>query len=262
MSIKKVTATINGSNYKLSSSGDNNYSTDIESPQKAAEYDIAISATDEAGNVTSINSDDKRLGNSLKLKTVNSLETADLRYIILTSELGNQMLDTVAPIYDQSKLTLYTFESFAETLEKETAFIKGDFISQMFPQTVTWGISLWEGEYGITPDVSKTLEQRRQYLMGAMYKHSPITPRRIKDIVYAVTGITSDVEEHTAPNTVTISLQGYVSNLNPLKSELDAKLPAHLNYVIYMADRMDIDVSTYSGFGVHVLEKVKVEVTN
>lgn len=189
-------------------------------------------------------------------------ETSDLRNVILINELGNQMLDTVAPIYDLSALTLNVFESFGETLTKETDFVSGDFIAQMFPQTVTWGIPLWEKEYGITPDASKKIEQRRQYLMGTMNKHSPITPRRVKDMVFAVTGKECEVEENTAPNTITVSIFGYVSNLQPLKSELDSKLPAHINYVISMAEQESIISSSYSGFGIQEVEKVKVEVMN
>ena len=189
-------------------------------------------------------------------------ETADLRNVILINELGNQMLDTVAPIYDLSALTLNVFESFGETLTKETDFVSGDFILQMFPQTVTWGIPLWEKEYGITPDASKNIEQRRQYLMGTMNKHSPITPHRVKDMVFAVTGKECEVEENTAPNTITVSIFGYVSNLQPLKRELDSKLPAHINYVISMAEQESIIYSSYSGFGIQEVEKVKVEVMN
>lgn len=193
---------------------------------------------------------------------VNTNVKDDLRHVILINDLGDQMLDTVAPIYDLSALTLYVFEAFGETLTKETDFVAGVLISQMFPQTVTWGIPLWEDEYGITPDSSKTIEQRRQYLMDAMHKLSPITPRRIQDIVYTITGIKCDIEENTAPNTVTISLLGYFNNLQLLKSALNAKLPAHINYVISMADQETVNASTYSGFGMQEVEKVKVEVMN
>lgn len=262
MSIKKVTANLNGTSYGLSSQADDNYSADIVTPKKAADYGISITATDEAGNVTTIDSTDKRFGELLTLKARDSIETADIRHVILINELGDRMLDMVAPIYDLSKLTLYVFQAFGETLTKELDFVTGDFISQMFPQTVTWGIPLWEDEYGIAPDASKTIEQRRQYLMNAIYKHSSITPKRVEDLVYAVTGAKSKVEEHTAPNTITISIYSYISNLQPLKNELNAKLPAHINYSISMADQETINASTYSGIGVQEVEQVKVEVKN
>lgn len=263
MAIKNVTANVNGTSYDLLSAENDNYSADIEAPKKAAEYGISVTATDEAGNATTIDSTDKQFGESLKLKARDTLETADLRHVILTNELGDRMLDTVAPIYDLSSLTLYVFEAFGETLTKETDFVAGDFILQMFPQTVTWGIPLWEDEYGILPDASKTIEQRRQYLMNAISKHSSITPKRVEDIVYAVTGFRSTVTENTAPNTISIYIYAYVKNLQPLKSELDSKLPAHIAYTISTADQETVNASaTYSGFGIQEVEKVKVEVMN
>lgn len=185
----------------------------------------------------------------------------ELRLKILTDELGDLMLDSVSPIYDNSALTLYTFQSFGKTLAKEMKFIEGDFINQMFPQTATWGLDLWEDEYGIVTDTSKTLEQRRQYLIGVMFKNRPMTPYRIKQLVYAVTGLENDVEESTAPNTVTICIYGYIKNLTELKTVLDKKLPAHLNYEFKMAEIEKIETTSYSGFGVHEFEKINVEVT-
>lgn len=184
----------------------------------------------------------------------------DYRENILTNELGDRMLDMVAPIYDNSKLTLYTFEAFGESLTKETDFVATDFIKQMFPQTVTWAIRLWEIQYGIIPDSSKTIEQRRQALMSVMYKNKPMTPYHIKQLIYAITGLDNDVEENTAPNTVTIAIYGYVQNLTGLRSELDEKLPAHINYVFNMAEREQIETTSYSGVGVHEFETINVEV--
>lgn len=262
MSIKNVTANVNGSDYGLTNTSGEDYNAAIDAPKTARNYDISITATDTAGNTTTIDSTDERFGKSLQLQVKQSLKTADLRKIILTNELGDLMLDTVSPIYDQSAMTLYAFEAFGETISQDRDFIEGDFIAQMLPQTATWGLRLWEDEYGITTDVSKTIEQRRQYLMGAMYKHSPITPKRIEEMVYAVTGTECEVEENTAPNTVTISIFGYVSNLKQLKNELDVKLPAHIHYLINTADQENISTATYSGFGVQEVEKVKVEVMN
>lgn len=201
--------------------------------------------------------------NGNNYKSEKSLDTADLRYIILTSELGNQMLDTVAPIYDQSKLTLYTFEAFAETLEKETAFVEGDFIRQMFPQTATWGISLWEDEYGITPDASKTIEQRRTYLMSAMCKKQPMTPQRLKQVVKGVTGYDSEIVEHVDDNTILVVVYGYVWNLKQLTDELNRKIPAHLNYILKISDIEDTGTATTAiGFAMTEFEHYDIDVFN
>ena len=48
-----------------------------------------------------------------------SENSSDLRQEILTNEMGNIMIDMVAPVYDRSKVALYLFQAFGITLEKE-----------------------------------------------------------------------------------------------------------------------------------------------
>lgn len=52
---------------------------------------------------------------------------SDLRQEILTNELGNQMLNMVAPIYDNSKVTLYLFQAIGITLESIRDFFSFSF---------------------------------------------------------------------------------------------------------------------------------------
>lgn len=184
----------------------------------------------------------------------------DIREQILTHLLGDRMLNTVAPIYNNSKLTLSVFQAMGITLSKSIDFMNSDLIAQIFPQTATWGLPLWEEEYGIVTDLSKTIEQRRQILMNAIYKNSPITPYRITQIIYSVTGLENKVEENYAPNTIFISVFGYIPNITELKTVLDKKIPAHTNYVIEMAEQEFIEVKSYSGIGIHEFETINVEV--
>lgn len=195
----------------------------------------------------------------MAIRSVLETDDKDLRNIILTNELGDLMLDSVVPIYDNSVLTLYTFQAFGIVLSKEFDFIP-DLINQMFPQTATWGIALWEKEYGIIPDASKTIEQRRQYLLSVMYKKSPMTPYRIKQLVYSITGLENNVTEGTSPNTITIDIYGYIPNLTELRTVLDKRLPAHINYEFNMAEVEKIETTSYSGIGVHEFETINVEV--
>lgn len=262
MSVTEVNATVNGTKYNLDKESENNFSRSIPAPNTSSNYNVSVSATDDSGNTVVVDSSDTRFQDALTLKVRLSDEIEDVRQKILTNELGNRMLDTVAPVYDRSKLSLYVFEAIGETLSYDLGFADGDFIAQMFPQTVTWGIRLWEDEYGITPDERKTIQQRRQSLMSIMYKNKPITPYRIRQMVYAATGKESDIQENASTNTITINIHGYVSNLTVLKEELNRKLPAHLNYVIRTAETENIEYQSYSGFGLHEYEKINLEVMN
>jgi hypothetical protein len=263
MSVTEVNAKVNGKQYNLEKESETKFSRSIPAPNNSANYNVSITATDDSGNTVVVDSSDIRFKDTLMLKVrVSDGNTEDVRQKILTNELGNRMLDTVAPVYDRSKLSLYVFEAIGKTLSYDLGFADGDFISQMFPQTVTWGIRLWEDEYGITPDERKTIQQRRQSLMSIMYKNKPITPYRIRQIVYAYTGKESDIQENASTNTITINIHGYISNLSVLKEELDRKLPAHLNYVIRTAETESIASQSYSGFGLHEYEKINLEVMN
>ena len=188
-------------------------------------------------------------------------KTKDLRQSILTNDLGDTMLRTVAPIYDKSKAALYLFQALGIVLQKETDFVANDFIAQMFPQTATWGIDEWEYEFGITTDKSKTLEQRRAFLISVMFKKTPLTPFRIKQIVKGITGIDCDIYENYAPNTFSVTVRGYFKNVYLIKEVLDQKAPAHLNYVLQLAELVKMDVVSASGFCVSECEYFNVEVS-
>lgn len=188
-------------------------------------------------------------------------ETSDLRQSILTNDLGDTMLRSVAPIYDKSKAALYLFQALGTVLQKETDFVAEDFIKQLFPQTTTWGITAWEDEYGIVHDTSKTIEQRRTYLMSVMYKKRPMTPKRLKQIVKGVTGFDADIIENVDDNTFLVIIRGYVWNLNPVIAELNEKAPAHLNYIIRMSELVDdVQATTYTGCAVTQFERFDLEV--
>ena len=193
----------------------------------------------------------------------------DERMTILTNDLGNQMLDMDAPIYDKSLITLWIFQAFGLFLSQETQFVNDDsqqyvdsFIAQIFPQTVTWGISLWEEEYGITPDSSKSLQQRREYLQGIMFAANRVTPYTIKQLIYGITGLESNVIEDIAPFTIQIVLYGYYENRTEITAELDKRLPAHINYELQMSEVDDMSNLTSTAFAVTQIESYEMEVVN
>ena len=188
--------------------------------------------------------------------------TTELREKILTNQLGDRMLNMVAPVYDRSAIALYIFQAFGIVLSKEVDFIAEDFINQMFPQTATWGLKYWEDEYGIVPDESKTLDQRRTYLMSVMYKKYPMTPKRIEQMVEGLTGFKCEVIENVEPNTILVTIRGYVNNLLPVRTNLDKKTPAHLNYIVKMAELTAIEVNTAVAMTGATYKRYEVEVLN
>lgn len=170
---------------------------------------------------------------------------SDLRHEILTNELGNQMLDMVAPIYDRSKVALYLFQAIGKTLEPEVEFIWNDFVAQIFPQTATWGLQYWEDEYGMVTDLSQSIEQRRAAFMAMKFYKPPMTPKRIESMISSLTGLECKVRENVAPNTFNVTVYGAYPNLRSIYDTLNKKTPAHLIYTINVIETLETTSETF-----------------
>ena len=157
---------------------------------------------------------------------------SDLREKILDNELGSQMLDMVAPIYDRSEVALYLFQALGIVLQKEYDFIIYDFIEQIFLQTATWGLDRWEEEYDIVPDPTWDYDKRRANIIAALQYKAPITPIKIADRISGMVGIDTDVTESDTANTIDILIRGYVRDFSKVRQMIDRVLPAHLIYTL------------------------------
>ena len=190
----------------------------------------------------------------------NNGKSEDIRHEILTSELGNQMLDSVAPIYDRSKVALYLFQALGTEFQPIVDFSMYDIVAQMFPQTATWGLDYWEEQYGIITDKSKPIEQRRAYFMSLKFNRPPMTPKRIESIVTGLIGLSCEVHDNVDTNKFDVIIRGYIKDLTQVKNTLNTKTPAHLVYEIKMAELVELEASTSLAFTVSEQEKYNVEV--
>lgn len=194
----------------------------------------------------------------IRINGQDNKNSEDIRETILTNKLGDRLLDMAAPVYDKSFFMLYIFQALGIVLSKEAEFIDGDFISQIFPQTATWGLKEWENEYGIPTDLNKTLPQRRAYLMSVMFKKRPMTPYRIKQIVKGISGFDCDVIENVEPNGFEVVVDGYIKITDELRQELDKKTPAHLHYTMRMEEKVSMSAESYTGTAVQMMEIYKI----
>ena len=119
---------------------------------------------------------------------------------ILTSEMGQKMLSEVSPRYGDAYVVLWLFQVMGLEMDKVMGWVES-LQDQVVPQTATWAIEYWEKQYGIAPNDSLTIEQRRQNVVNIMTGKRPMTPYRLENIVFAETGFKCRVEENTAKNT-------------------------------------------------------------
>jgi hypothetical protein len=98
--------------------------------------------------------------------------------------------------------------------------------------------------------------------MSVMYSSNYMTPYRVKQIIYGITGLESQIIENVAPNTIGILIDGYYENITEVEAELDRKLPAHIVYNLRQAELTEADNLTSTGFAITAYERYELEVLN
>lgn len=110
-----------------------------------------------------------------------------------------------------------------------------DFLAQLNVDTATWGLDLWEFEYGIQTDASKSLDARRTALKAKMRGAATTTAEQIRRIVNAYTGndsceVTEYPREHLVGVSYTLDLDKQ-DRVEACRTSLREALPAHLGLV-------------------------------
>ena len=148
---------------------------------------------------------------------------------ILTSQAARQIVPQLSPIYGDAYVALWLFNAVGteiDTMEQRSDELQ----KQEFPQTVTWAIPYWEEEYGIVPDETMPIDQRRQRLISKMQLRLSATPYRIANLAYAISGVKARVSERTSKNTFTVFISSMPdkSVTQDVRSAIEKIKPAHL----------------------------------
>lgn len=119
---------------------------------------------------------------------------------IVQSTVAKRMIGTVSPIYEDSYVGCWLFEDIGREWERIWAIID-ELPNQLFPETVTWLMDMWEERYGIIPNIGDDLETRRSRIMEAEAPPQPFTPWSLNRWVYANCRRQVIVDEHVGPYT-------------------------------------------------------------
>lgn len=75
---------------------------------------------------------------------------------------------------------------------------RDDLLLQLYPDTATWGLALWEHAYGIPIDHSKSLEQRRGRVKSKILGQGTSSVEMIRGVVRSFGFDDVDVIEHAS----------------------------------------------------------------
>lgn len=105
--------------------------------------------------------------------------------------------------------------------------------NQLFPETADILLYRWEQIYGITPDESKPIDERRSYLMSKMRGQGICTEDLIKNVAESfANGEVELIEDYSNYNFKIkfVSSKGAPPNIDDLTAAIEEIKPAHLNF--------------------------------
>ena len=144
--------------------------------------------------------------------------STELMEQILTSEIGQQIIQTVTNKYGNSYVGLWLFQVIGMSNDEVKSMVD-DFKKQALPQTATWSLSLWEQSMGLPVNESESVEQRRQNIIEKRRRRNAMNPARIEEIISAMTGAAVRMDEDYAKNRFAI----YISSIPSLVDELSVR---------------------------------------
>ena len=174
---------------------------------------------------------------------------------IITSPQAEKMRDMVTyGFYDQSRVALWMMEVIGREFDEVGEWIR-ELRNEIFPQTCTWSIDIWEFVYGFEPDDSLSLEYRRARILAHRWSHPPINPARIEEALSAISGTPVHITEHVAPYTFRVDFDESIfwDGTNPGGSFehrealrlLRTIKPSHLSFRMTSTIVVDYKVSDY-----------------
>lgn len=152
-----------------------------------------------------------------------------------TSESAKRMVSTVSPIYDKSYVGKWLYQVMGLEMDEARVLVES-LRDQCFLERCTWGMRYWEERYGITPDESKDLEERRQAVILKSKKRGALSPAGFENILEDLTGRSISINEDNGNYSFSVSVENGESEIDytALISRINSVKPSHLAYSIHM----------------------------
>lgn len=162
------------------------------------------------------------------------------------------LINLLPELYAASPKTADLQNAFGQEITAVQA-ARDDFMLQLNADTATWGLSLWEALYGITPDVSKSYEYRRTRIKSKMRGAGTTTAALIQNVAESFSNGEVEIVETPAEYRFDVAFVGTLGippNMDDLTAAIEQIKPAHLAYAYiytYMVwDVLDAQMITFT----------------
>lgn len=134
-----------------------------------------------------------------------------------------------------------------------------DLAAQMFVNTATWALAIYENELGIATDLTQTYDERRSVIISKMRGVGTVNRALIQIVANSYTN--GNVAVSISSSTITItftSVVGTPPNENTLKAAIEEIKPAHLTvqYVYLYNKWSQVATKTWADLAVYTWDQV------
>ncbi|MFV0517823.1 MAG: putative phage tail protein [Aminipila sp.] len=144
------------------------------------------------------------------------------------------LLQYMPSYYKNSNVFKALLKSFINEINKNNYSIS-DLENQLFVDTATWGLVIWERELRLSSDLEKSYEERREIVKSKLRGTGTCTIEMIKNTALAYTNAEIEVVEDNPNYTFIIkfvSVKGIPADIEVFKNTIDSIKPAHMVYRI------------------------------
>lgn len=165
----------------------------------------------------------------------------DMMREILKNETAQRIINFVSPIYGNSYVGLWIYESIGVVMD-EIFEIANRLQYETTPATADLLLEYWEDHYEIPRNNSLTPDQRRCRILEKMQSRLPCTPHGLEAAVsMAIDGIPVEVTENVGKNLFFVTIKGSLGDISLAIDAIERKKPAHLIY--HMQAQMEAEAT-------------------
>lgn len=158
------------------------------------------------------------------------------------------LIDYLPNYYRDSRVMSELLKAFTEEINKNNYSI-ADIENQFFIDTATWGLDIWEKEWGVYTDHSKPYSERREVIKAKKRGTGTCTVEMIKNTALAYTNADVEVIERNENYMFVVkfvSVKGIPPNIEDFKNTIDIIKPAHLAYRLEYTYTVWNDLKSYT----------------
>lgn len=124
-----------------------------------------------------------------------------------------------------------------------------ELLNQLFVESATWGLAIWERIFGIETILNKPIDERRYVLLAKIRGHGLLTKAKLAEIASAFYG--GEVEVTDEPESYRVRVKfisnyGVPPNIDDVAKSLGEIIPAHLELVFDYTYLLIRDVNAFT----------------